>query len=941
MAEPVDEVGPQLEQLDLITPEQSLTLMSNRIGRALAETEREEALKLAEAVGYLPIAMDLVAALLARKTPWSDLICTLEQEVARLEALSGSHRRRKEETRLDACFNLSLNTLRDDDIEVWLHFVWLGVLPDDALVAAPMAATLWGVLEAEAARALASLLHDALLLPSPPIQVGERTFSAYRLHHLLHDVARRLLTTNQTKGLGIPLAQAHASLLKRYRVRTQSELWHTLADDGYIHARLSWHLEKAGWVDEIHKLLREETSSGRNGWHEACERRGRTAIFVTDVAHAWRLAEDLEEDDPSRAISLQCRYALIVTTLNSLTTDLPHSLVVALVQKHIWVPEQGLAYALQSSNPQTKASLLTEIIDYLPQNLKEKALQKALAATRAIQYEVERVNALRALAPKLPPKLLPEALAIARAIPSGNLRFYALGALAPKLPPELLPEALAIARAFRDPGSEWCLVHALSVLADKLPSVLPEALAAARAIEGEGALWYRANALSVLADKLPSVLPEALAAARAIEDYEPWGERAIALRDLADKLPSVLPEALAAARAIEDEWYRADALSTLADKLPSVLPEALATARAIQDEKYRADALSTLAPKLPPELLPEALALARGIQDEWYRAKILSALAGKLPELLPEALAIAKAIQYERDRAKILSALADKLPPELLPEALALARAIQDEYFRASALSALADLLPEVLPEALALARAIQDEWDRGDALSNLASKMPEVLPEALATARVIEFEEYRVDALLPLADLLPEVLPEVLAAARAIEDERYRAIALSNLASKMPEVLPEALAAARAIEDERYRVIALSNLASKMPEVLPEALATARTIQNERERAIALSNLADLLPSVLAEALATAKAIQSERERAKALIALAPKLSKMQTGELFPLWQNTLHSLSNQTRQDFLHDIPALATVICALGDPAAVAEVATAIQDVGRWWP
>jgi len=44
--------GAQLEQLDLI--EQSLTLMSKRIGRALEETEREEVLKLAEAVDYLP-----------------------------------------------------------------------------------------------------------------------------------------------------------------------------------------------------------------------------------------------------------------------------------------------------------------------------------------------------------------------------------------------------------------------------------------------------------------------------------------------------------------------------------------------------------------------------------------------------------------------------------------------------------------------------------------------------------------------------------------------------------------------------------------------------------------------------------------------------------------------------------------------------------------------
>ncbi len=91
----------------------------------------------------------------------------------------------------------------------------------------------------------------------------------------------------------------------------------------------------------------------------------------------------------------------------------------------------------------------------------------------------------------------------------------------------------------------------------------------------------------------------------------------------------------------------------------------------------------------------------------------------------------------------------------------------------------------------------------------------------------------------------------------------------------------------------------------------------------------------------MLPEALAAARAIQDQSNRADALSALADKLSKMQPGELFPLWQNTLHSLSLRTRSILLRDIAALAPVIYALGDRAAVAEVARAIQDVARWWP
>lgn len=106
------------------------------------------------------------------------------------------------------------------------------------------------------------------------------------------------------------------------------------------------------------------------------------------MAHAWRLAADIFEDHPSRAISLQCCYALIVSTLNSLSANLPHSLLGAVLQKYVRVPKQGLAYALQSEHLETKAILLTEIIDYLPQNLKEEALQEAIAA-KVIQDDLK------------------------------------------------------------------------------------------------------------------------------------------------------------------------------------------------------------------------------------------------------------------------------------------------------------------------------------------------------------------------------------------------------------------------------------------------------------------------------------------------------------------------------------------------------------------------
>jgi hypothetical protein len=306
-------------------------------------------------------------------------------------------------------------------------------------------------------------------------------------------------------GLGLNLADVHAAFLKKYRQKTQNGLWHTLLDDGYIHQYLVWHLEKAGQLEEIHQLLREESATGSNGWYEVREQLAQTGGYITDISRAWELAEANRTES---TLSLQCRYALITASMNSLAANLPANLLVALVKNKMWTPEQGLAYALQNPKPEEKVNSLTELVNYLPPNLQELALQKAIVAAKAIPNKECRASALRVLAKKLP---------------------------------EILPEALATARLIEDKSHR---AHALCALVHKLPEILPETLATVRLIENKS---YRAEALSALAKKLPEILPEALAAARLIEDES---DRAEALSTLADKLPEILPEALAAAQTI-------------------------------------------------------------------------------------------------------------------------------------------------------------------------------------------------------------------------------------------------------------------------------------------------------------------------------------------------------------------------------------------------------
>ena len=866
-------LGASTFSLDVMQPSQAMELLTKKLGRKFGETETQEAEALAKALGYLPLALDLAAAQVDCGTAWTVLLQDMQQEVAWLKTLDDSLARDANDEAslkrlsLTASLNLSIQRLPPQERE---DFIWLGILPEDVNITHKMIATLWNIDdERDAAKELRYFQRKALLLPGVPLMDGTPTYS---LHDLFHDLARNLLTapTNPKRrgnlpGLGITLPVAHATFLEKYRNLTHKNLWHTLPSDGYIHQHLVWHLEKAEKIEEIHKLLAEESETGGNGWYEACDRLGQTANFVTDVARAWELAEaSWTETTLPQVVGLQCRYALMITSLNSLTANIPVELLIALVQKNVWTPEQAFAYIEQSSNPEKKVYLLTQLVNHLPPNFKTLAFSKALAVARRIQDEKERVKVLFILAEELPVEFLRDVEAEARKIQHEVLGGFILIFLVPKLP-KLLPETQAFLQKILQYQEECAEV--LILLAPKLsPELLIEVLPAARQIKNKE---KRAEVLILLAPKLPELLPETVAAIREIKNEE---KRADALITLTEKLPpELLTEVLVAAKEISDDSNRVDALFKLAEKLPELLTEVLVAAKEISDDSNRAYALFKLVDKLP-KLYPEVLATLKKIQDESDCAILLRKLAEELPlELLPEALNIAREIQDEEKRADALIGLV-KIMPELLSEALAAAKEIPDDSNRADALRFLALKVPESLPEAITAAREIKNKSSRADALKYLALKVPDLLPEALAAVREIPNERRHTDSLKTLAPKLPqELLTKALTVAREIRDDWQRADTLNTLADKVPELLPEALAAARKIPNQFLCAYLLITLAPKMPlELFPEVLAAAREIQcNDLEGDIVMDLLSKLPRELLPEVLAAASKIHSEYDSA------------------------------------------------------------------------
>ncbi|MGO9919412.1 MAG: DUF4062 domain-containing protein [Isosphaeraceae bacterium] len=918
-------VGAELCDLDVMTSAQAIALLSGRLGRTLGGLEFEQAIQLAGAVGYLPLALELAAAQVADGITWGELLDDLKAEIGRLESLElpGAHEVTDEASykrlSLRGSFNISLRRLSGESLRC---FAWLGVLPEDVTISAAMAATLWST-DAPSARITLRLLRDkAILLPGVPLPDGTHT---YRLHDLVHELAKTTLTDcSRSKppfelpGLGLTIAEAHSLLLERYRRLTGGGKWHTIADDGYIHTYLTWHIEKSQRNSLIHSLLQEETTDRRNGWYQSREKLGQTAGYIADVARAWRLTEQAEETQLSlNAVGLQCRYGLLIASLNSLARNFMPDLLVSLVERGVWPRAQGIAYARQVPDLLHRAEALAKLTptEMGPEQL--ETIEEVLSVGRSIVDGWGLAALLRSIGSSLSGKTLTEAIDLAGTIRGEGPRINALSRLISYLPEQdrqqPLRESLTAARGA---WSEADRATALIALAPLLPKdLLQEALVATSMIADEG---YRAEALAALARRLceqsrNKVQREALALARSIPTE---GYRGVTLAGLSQWLPEqgrrqVLREALTAARGAFNEHNQSTAIVRLAPLLPEPwLQEALDTALAIGDEKYRSEAIASLAPRLSSQLVQSALESAWRIKDEVQRSKVLAALVPHIPQHertsnLRRALDCARVIRDEASRSEALSFLSSLLPEPWLREALDAVQTVGDEKYIDEALIWLAHLLPEperaiAARKALRAARAIADRATRAETVAQLAPLMSRpdreiAVQEELSAARLIGDRVTRARVLARLAPVLPEpdmelIAREELASVGTITHKETRAEVLAQLAPFMPQpkrdtLASEAVSTGDASLLEPGASAELTDRTS-LNLALPEISLIARTMANDGYQQGAIERLILKFPKQLTSELRNSiNALGTSGQRWMALARLAPMLPDPERG--------------------------------------------------------
>lgn len=170
----VDLAGAHLVDLDVMSPEEALTLFTRIIGEDRVAGEREAALDVVAACGFLPLAIRIAASRLAARRTWtvSALAAKLADERRRLDELQVG------DLAVEATFELGYGQLEPAQARAF-RLLGLAESPDIAL---PAGAALLDLPVDETEELLESLVDTSLLESAAP--------GRYRFHDLVRLYAR-------------------------------------------------------------------------------------------------------------------------------------------------------------------------------------------------------------------------------------------------------------------------------------------------------------------------------------------------------------------------------------------------------------------------------------------------------------------------------------------------------------------------------------------------------------------------------------------------------------------------------------------------------------------------------------------------------------------------------------------------------------------------------
>ena len=466
------------------------------------------------------------------------------------------------------------------------------------------------------------------------------------------------------------------------------------------------------------------------------------------------------------------------------------------------VLDEALEASLQVSGPYWQSRSLTRIVPHLPATERHRMLNLSLDAVHNVTDPDRRGEALTAMVDLLPPDLLDKALDVARTSGGRYWRVMAAASLLKHLPEDrALPvdTRALLEEAQRIRGPYW-QAKAIAALAPRLVeseqvSALASCLRAARAITDDdrhgqalvelfrvlpGRLEAEAieavrgiveedgrrRALAALLPRVdPNRHPQLLGLAR---DIESFGARAVVLADLARVMSGsgrsmAVQEAHRAAMLVSDLHQRAETLAEICDILPpGPRSSAFSTIAKTLDPYQRVYLTARAAAHLPlrsrQHVCGEALAAVDGISDLPRRMQALEVLFPGLSladqeKVLASLLSLAEYLPAH-DKVRVLTPLlayvASPARDELLGHCIDLAMTVVEPYEQVNSLLSLAPYAgPGDLKGILRWIPNVASTYGQAMLLAGIAPFLPpELKDDGLELARSLENSTGRVWAI-------------------------------------------------------------------------------------------------------------------------------------------------------------------------------------------------
>ncbi|WP_414573500.1 hypothetical protein, partial [Nostoc sp. CCY 9925] len=636
-------------------------------------------------------------------------------------------------------------------------------------------------------------------------ELGKSPIQKYKLYHqsVIDFLGRRLITIDDKEQNNLyytPEQEQHQRILQSYRPVDKAWKDVNLAKfDEYGLRHLTQHLVKAGRIEELHDLLALETTAERHAWFEAKDLIGDIEGFLADIALAWNKAEEEFQDNPGRAIGLQCRYALITTSVSKLASNISNSLLIALVKNQVWTEHKALSYVKQIPDSVQQFDALISLVPHLDsETLQQEGWRETLNAASSIGSDSSQEKAFEKLFPSLPESLKQDALKIVLQITDNSHRLKVLRQLFPSLPESLKQDALKIALQIPENASSDLISNYVYTLTIIIPHLSETLISEVFTATLNTSFW---DVFRVLASHLPEhqrimlwqkVLERNIdrTYSRIVYSDKFYELGLIQVTDhsidgkVAAHLPqSALPEALKMLLTVSEENQVAGLIALVPHLSESLRQEALKIALRIQNDELRMWALRYLAPyleKTQQQAWQEVLKIAPTLKLDHQERKLrfFIDLARHIPESLQqqawqETLNVFVSLNdyYRGDKSvEIIPYVPDVWKREVLNGVLS----ISDRHNKKYALLKLVRFLPgELRQEALDAALAIPAQQALADQIQESlntsdAAQLPDFLKQAgkkalnIAAATFSSFSEYEtLESLCSRIDCLPESLKQ------------------------------------------------------------------------------------------------------------------------------------------------------------------------------------